>query len=59
LQHQRRHGTESDAQRIEMGKAARRRIETHFSVERQVDQLVALWSKVLAGSPSTSMMTTG
>jgi colanic acid/amylovoran biosynthesis glycosyltransferase len=35
--------------RIEMGQAARRRVEAHFSLAMQVDRLLALWSKVLAG----------
>ena len=35
--------------RIEMGQAARRRIEVHFSLEVQVDRLLALWSEVFSG----------
>src|SRR5882672_8449939 len=32
-----------------LGLAARRRAEQMFSVKRQVDQLLALWSEILAG----------
>jgi glycosyltransferase involved in cell wall biosynthesis len=35
--------------RVRFGAAARQRVEERFSVRRQVDQLLALWSEVLAG----------
>ena len=36
--------------RLRLGAAARRRAEREFSVVRQVDSLLALWSQVLSGS---------
>jgi glycosyltransferase involved in cell wall biosynthesis len=36
-------------ERIRMGAAARLRAEARFSVRRQVDDLLALWSSVIAG----------
>jgi glycosyltransferase involved in cell wall biosynthesis len=38
---------EHPGQAITMGEAARRRVETRFSLARQVDSLLALWNEVL------------
>ena len=38
---------ENESLAKKMGEAARRRIETHFSLTRQVDRLLELWSELL------------
>jgi glycosyltransferase involved in cell wall biosynthesis len=41
--------------RARLGLAARRRAEEKFSVRRQVDQLLALWSEILAAGGATNV----
>jgi glycosyltransferase involved in cell wall biosynthesis len=38
---------EDPSRRVQMGRAARRRVEERFSLNRQVDGLLAVWSEVL------------
>src|SRR5207253_2605996 len=46
---------EDAALRTHLGKAARARAEEKFSVRRQIDQLLALWSEVLASGRTTGV----